>query len=107
MGLQSVVRRITDKGSAVVKLDGPYGGSSSIVHGDCKVAVIFAGGIGVSCTVPLTFYISLCIQCICLTAVLLHGHRLPGKDSGNENHTSNHGPALICGANLRNKPELG
>lgn len=41
------MRRITDKGSALVKLDGPYGGTSSIVHGDCEVAVIFAGGIGV------------------------------------------------------------
>ncbi|KAK9812181.1 hypothetical protein WJX73_002334 [Symbiochloris irregularis] len=46
--VKSVIQRITDKGSALVKLDGPYGGASSVLHGDCKVAVIFAGGIGVT-----------------------------------------------------------
>ena len=42
------MRRIADKGSALVKIDGPYGGSSSLTGPHCQVAVIFAGGIGVS-----------------------------------------------------------
>lgn len=48
-GLQSVVKRIMDKGSAAVKIDGPYGGSiGPLVQGSSPVAIIFAGGIGVS-----------------------------------------------------------
>ena len=43
-----MVRRIAEKGSALVKIDGPYGGASALIEGDCQAAIIFAGGIGVS-----------------------------------------------------------
>lgn len=50
MMLQALVRRIADKGTALVKIDGPYGGTSTLADGHCPVAVVFAGGIGVSCS---------------------------------------------------------
>lgn len=44
---QAVARQIALHGCAQVKVDGPYGGYSPLLKGQCEVAVIFAGGIGV------------------------------------------------------------
>ena len=46
---QGLARQIAADGSALVKVDGPYGGWSSLTAGISEVTVIFAGGIGV-CT---------------------------------------------------------
>lgn len=43
-----MAREIAKHGSVLAKVDGPYGVTSPLLQGQCRVAVLFAGGIGVS-----------------------------------------------------------
>ena len=42
-----MAKEIALHGCAQAIVDGPYGGYSPLIKGECEVAVIFAGGIGV------------------------------------------------------------
>ena len=63
MVLQAVARQIAACGSIPAKVDGPYGGASPLIDGNCEVAVIFAGGIGVRCKAQLPY--RQCNACQC------------------------------------------